>query len=195
MYKLTILALIAIASFAHGQVVNPANGHTYLITSQPSNISQARAEAASLGGYLVAINSDAETAFLLANFPATEHWIGLSDEIVEGTFVWDSGEPLIYTNWLPGEPNNYGGLEDYAVVILDQFNGVTGGWNDWPTGGTAPFIAYGIIEIPPLSPDSSLYFDGLNDRVTIPSNNILSGAGDFTIEAWFKIHTQPTSFS
>ena len=36
----------------------------------------------------------------------TRRWIGLSDQAVENNFVWDSGEPVTYTAWGPGEPNN-----------------------------------------------------------------------------------------
>ena len=45
-------------------------------------------------------------------------WIGLSDKIQEGTFIWESGRQLsaeIAAHWFPGEPN--GGVnEDCAVV-------------------------------------------------------------------------------
>ena len=34
------------------------------------------------------------------------YWIGLNDRVTEGTFVWLNGEPLTWTAWAPGEPNN-----------------------------------------------------------------------------------------
>ena len=37
-------------------------------------------------------------------------WIGLTDTLEEGTFVWESGKPLsadVDTHWAAGEPNNY----------------------------------------------------------------------------------------
>jgi hypothetical protein len=51
-------------------------------------------------------------------------WIGYSDAASEGTWVWVTGEPTTYTNWDPGEPNNLGGIEDYAHI------GAGGRWND-----------------------------------------------------------------
>ena len=40
--------------------------------------------------------------------------------------MWVTGEPLVYTNWFPGEPNNAGGVEDYIHI------GAAGQWNDLP---------------------------------------------------------------
>ncbi|KAK1333812.1 hypothetical protein QTO34_006200 [Cnephaeus nilssonii] len=46
----------------------------------------------------------------------------------EGTFTYPGGEPLVYSNWAPGEPNNDGGKE-HCVEIL-----ANGKWNDIPCG-------------------------------------------------------------
>ena len=56
------------------------------------------------------------------------YWIGLSDLAAEGKFVWQhSFSPLKnYTNWLPGEPNDYYGNED--CVMLKK--GSHWGWID-----------------------------------------------------------------
>jgi hypothetical protein len=54
----------------------------------------------------------------------TEFWIGINDRNVEGTFVWQSGRPVTYTNWASGEPNNSGG-EDCTEYYTS--NGL---WND-----------------------------------------------------------------
>ena len=48
----------------------------------------------------------------------------MSDVDVEGDFVWVSGEPLTYTNWSPGEPDNNSGLQDCAQMST------TGLWSD-----------------------------------------------------------------
>ncbi len=56
-------------------------------------------------------HAEAENIFLAALTLTAdgylESWIGLTDELNEGAFVWVTGEPLIYMNWAPGEPNDY----------------------------------------------------------------------------------------
>ena len=115
--------------------------HCYTATQGSSNLAGAQADAASRGGYLASIGSAAENAFVWTTFvslPGNSFWIGLNDIASEGTYVWDSGEPLVYTNWYPGEPNNSNN-EDAVHMIP---NGPGGMWND--NNVNAAF--YGVIE-------------------------------------------------
>lgn len=125
------------------------NGHHYYLSDYPVNPSAAYGEAAAAGAYLASITSAGENAWLAARVPAYIT-IGLSDAASEGNFVWDSGEPLSYSNWWPGEPNNVGN-EDYTVINFNQ----TGRWNDVPDWTSQRFI----IE---LDEDSDQ--DGILDR-------------------------------
>ncbi len=110
-------------------------GHDYQLTSPGLTWLQAEAEAVAAGGHLVTINSEAEEDWLLANFN-TRFWIGFTDQAVEGTFAWISGEAITYTNWNSGEPNNAGGSEDYTEMTN------LSNWNDLPWTSVIP----GIIE-------------------------------------------------
>ena len=57
-----------------------------------------------------------------------EIWIGLSDEAVEGKFVWvKSRRAVKYTNWDNGEPNNGQGWIDETCTYM--YPG-TWKWND-----------------------------------------------------------------
>ena len=99
---------------------------------------QNQAQAQSLGGHLVTINSQQEQEFLTSQFgPEQQFWIGLSDKTTEGEFRWANGETSTYTNWAPGEPNNHGN-EDYVSMNF----GTAGKWND--SNGDGPFR--GIVE-------------------------------------------------
>ena len=144
---LIILSGSANATVIEGAIINPANGHSYYLTSTPS-WPAAEAEAITLGGHLVTIRSADENAWLFATFiegrtqaccrGVFNPWIGFSDVAAEGTFMWSSGESVTYTNWKPGEPNNLGG-EDYARFDFGS------GWNDVPS--TSENTRHAIVEV------------------------------------------------
>ncbi|MFM6471978.1 MAG: lectin-like protein, partial [Dolichospermum sp.] len=117
---------------------------------------QAQAQAVTLGGNLVTVNDAAENQFLVNTFGGTEGlWIGLTDEVTEGTFKWANGEAVTYTNWSPGEPNDLGG-QDYAYINFLN----PGKWDD--VGITVNFR--GIIEIANPSNDTIIGSTG-NDTI------------------------------
>ena len=118
------------------------NGSTYLLTEVFGTWEEAQAQAQSLGGNLVTINSQEEQDFLTNTFGGTEElWIGLTDKVIEGQFKWASNEISTYTNWFSGQPDNGGPQgEDYVVMNF----GAAGQWNDYPNN-LKPLR--GIIEI------------------------------------------------
>ena len=128
--------------------VNGGNNHYYMATSAAMNWSDADALATSKGGYLATIQSQAENDFLQATFfpvAAEAFWIGLHRTALHTqSFVWTNGEPLAFTNWSPGEPNdNLNGVSistgEPCVAINWYFahsvSSTRGQWNDTPNGG------------------------------------------------------------
>jgi glucose/arabinose dehydrogenase len=116
------------------------NGNQYFLTSTALTWSQAQAVAENFGGNLVTINDALEEAWLKRNFGETQgFWLGINDFRSEGNFEWASGQPVTYTNWAPGEPNNSGGNQDFGWMNF----GTSRQWDD--TSPTATF--FGIIEI------------------------------------------------
>ncbi len=79
--------------------------------------------------------SQANASISAVTEPYGQHWIGLTDRTVEGTFTWNNGAALSFSNWWAGEPNNYGGDED---CIGNNFGG-TGYWNDYSCWTSLPF--------------------------------------------------------
>jgi lectin-like protein len=143
-----ILAIVSaglgpLVSQVQPPIVNPANGHTYYQSTNRIVIAAAQTLASSYSGHLVAINDAAEDAWLSTNFPSSGSffWIGLQRPGAGQPFSqWDSGEPLTYTNWCPGEPNSPQ-TEFYAVR-----NWCTGaGWND-VSGNPTTDQFYALIE-------------------------------------------------
>ena len=75
------------------------------------------------GGFLASIHS-LEDNLIAASMLNFEAWIGFSDGGIEGTFAWNDGSEVDYTNWIGGEPNDWGTGEDCTVIKPG------GGWND-----------------------------------------------------------------
>ncbi|MEL6866959.1 MAG: lectin-like protein, partial [Bacteroidota bacterium] len=53
---------------------------------------------------------------------------------IEGVFEWVNGDPVTYTNWYPGQPNNYNGNQDYVELLNN------GKWNDQYTSEKREFV-------------------------------------------------------
>uniref|UniRef100_A0A4W2HEY0 Fc epsilon receptor II n=1 Tax=Bos indicus x Bos taurus TaxID=30522 RepID=A0A4W2HEY0_BOBOX len=85
---------------------------------------QARYACENLHGRLVSIHSPEEQDFLTKRANWRGSWIGLRDLDIEGEFIWMDNQPLDYSNWQPGEPNDAGQGEN-CVMMLGS-----GKWND-----------------------------------------------------------------
>lgn len=111
-----------------------------------------------LQGYLATITNAEENRFLLERVRQSG-WIGASDTQTEGTWQWIDGPEAgqsfwrgegqagsaidnAYTQWLPTEPNNFNGNEDYGYFeATGQFSGR---WFDLANNSTIP-VGY-IVE-------------------------------------------------
>lgn len=137
------LAPLALAVVAAPAVAAPTfyagTGHYYEYINTQLTWTQARAAALSssysgMSGYLATVTSSGENSFL--STLGSSAWIGLTDEAVEGSFIWadgpEAGQAPIFTSWNPGEPNNAGN-EDYT----DFQNG---NWNDLPSSSTRGYF-------------------------------------------------------
>jgi hypothetical protein len=110
---------------------NNYNGHSYYRSTGSATWTTARSNCVAMGGYLVTVTSSGENSFLFNLWPSG--WIGLTDEVTEGTWRWVTGETYSYSSWNGGEPNNSGN-EDYV-----QFVG-GGKWNDLNNNSSLPYV-------------------------------------------------------
>ncbi|WP_115461723.1 T9SS type B sorting domain-containing protein [Winogradskyella aurantiaca] len=151
----------------------PSTGHYYqYVAASGISWNEARDAAAAetyfgLQGYLVTLTSQEEAQLAGEQSPGTG-WIGGSDEETEGIWKWVtgpeagtvfwegavSGAPPAgqFAFWNCGEPNDFGGNEDYAHITDNSVAGcgnnidpdLFGSWNDLPidSGGTDPSNPY-----------------------------------------------------
>jgi len=85
-------------------IINPANGRAYKWIDC-ENREGAQAQAAVEEAHLVTITTEAEQIWLEAVFGHGPYWIGLTDVAKEGEWQWETGEPVIYTNWKEDNEN------------------------------------------------------------------------------------------
>lgn len=107
------------------------NGHSYYRSTGNATWTTARSNCSAMGGHLVTITSSGEQSFIFGIWPSG--WIGLTDEVTEGTWKWVTGETYSYSNWNSGEPNNAGN-EDYVQFVSN------GKWNDLPNNYSLPYV-------------------------------------------------------
>ncbi len=117
------------------RIINPENSHLYLYVGMEKTWHGASTYCQSRSGHLVTTESASENDFVY-NLSEGNTWLGASDEIQEGTWVWVTGEQLTYTNWAQGEPNNCTdctGIHFEEGEDLAHFKDVPPDkWNDWP---------------------------------------------------------------
>jgi hypothetical protein len=98
-------------------------GHRYVFIPERKTWKDAEKNARSLGGHLVTVTSQNEQraieSLVSTNGKMYPIWIGLTDEIHEGVFMWVSGEDLRYSNWGANNPDNwkYQGITQNYVWI------------------------------------------------------------------------------
>ena len=88
-------------------------------------------------------NTFIETSVLNASLADRSHfWIGATDAITEGTFLWVDGTPFVFTDWWSTEPNNLGN-EDFLAFDL---RGGSWAWNDASDGSASGLVRGYVAE-------------------------------------------------
>ena len=116
-------------------------GHHYLVFDEVEDLSWSggKTHCESLGGYLTVVTSEAEAAFIAGLCDGRYLFLGASDAEEEGNWVWVDGSPWEYTFWMDGQPNNYGGTEDYLATYSK------GRWVDVEASGDDFWMPTGYI--------------------------------------------------
>ncbi len=138
------------------------NGSSYYFVDELVTWTQAKANAEALGGHLVTFESPAENSYVSTKFSQTA-WIGLTDQNREGEWLWETGEPYNYTNWNPGQPDNWLGAQNYALMNWPTAS--NGRWDDQGASDTNRYV----IEYSTAAPGSLPA--GVTEIANPPNNN------------------------
>ncbi|XP_038554926.1 CD209 antigen-like protein A [Micropterus salmoides] len=100
----------------------------YFFSNVKKNWTLARKDCISKGADLVTIESKDEQEFLSGSLEAGQNaWIGLTDSVKEGTWMWVDGTPVTTAYWQPGQPNSFNGNQDCGELVPKM---KVGEWND-----------------------------------------------------------------
>jgi Lectin C-type domain len=147
-------------------------GHSYYISNELAIWMEAKALAESIGGHLATISDANENAFVVEivddAYLWDYAWIGLTDEDVEGVYVWVTGEPLIYTNW--GSP---GGAEDDYTAVHSSYYGA-----NWSSYESPPAIGVYIVEFESLIVEFESLICNCDDPVYAGYDNSITICND-----------------
>ncbi len=176
-------ALLASGASAHGLIQglswqrDAASGRWYAQTPTLMSFADARNFALSLGGDLASVRTPADNAFLKGAFfslsPAgRQHWIGLRQDPAApgysepaGGWGWVSGEPLTFTNWAPGEPDNAGLPNADVARVLGSSAGLDS--DRWDDVSQLPLAGGGPIEDWYIGPGQTVIFNTVSSLLTL----------------------------
>ncbi|XP_041097927.1 CD209 antigen-like protein C [Polyodon spathula] len=101
------------------------NGTCYYFSKQTKNWMESRDECEGKASRLIVIKDQEQLDFVFGQMKGNKFWIGLSDKVLEGNWIWVDGSPVTMPLWSSGEPNDSNQNEDCAEVSSDQAK-----WND-----------------------------------------------------------------
>ncbi len=123
---------------------------------------QATADAASRRGRLASFpnaNDFTRAAGRARKMTQGYLWLGLSDAVTEGTWLWSDGNAPAYARWLDGQPD--GGTAENNAVLMENSNQ----WADAAAGFIAAGYLFERVGLDPLATDTDS--DGLSDGAEV----------------------------
>lgn len=164
-------------------------GHTYKYFSDKVTWIEAFNHCRQLGGHLVVIDSKEENTFVSGLIKETI-WLGATDSLKEGTFLWVDGHMLSYSNWRANLPNNAKDNaedgEDYVTMYGPDRQEFFGQWND-----IYGYAQYGFVC--ELDKDDNLYKLDVNGKVDGQEMDNIQGIGTFDYSVQLKGDKNPTT--
>ncbi|XP_078392781.1 C-type lectin domain family 17, member A-like [Cetorhinus maximus] len=102
---------------------NDHNLHCYRFSTEGGNWDSAKRQCESQNSHLIIINTEQEQKSIKNN--RGTYWIGLTNRESERHWKWVDGTPVSFTRWDQGEPNNWYGNENCAVIRSASWNDVS----------------------------------------------------------------------
>ncbi len=134
----------------------------FALVSGSFTYAQAAADAAAKRGRVASFPNAADCTRMANKARLTTQgylWLGLSDAVTEGTWLWTSGSTATYQQWLAAEPSG-GASENHAVLMENSTK-----WADTTEAFTAAGYLFERVGLDPLVADTDA--DGLTDGAEV----------------------------
>ncbi|XP_014807490.1 PREDICTED: CD209 antigen-like protein C, partial [Calidris pugnax] len=96
----------------------------YFFSTETTPWAEARETCADLGAHLLIVDSEPEQGFLMDNIETGTYWLGATDELVEGTWVWTNGQQVNFSYWNTWKKDKEREEKDCGII------GPGGIWSD-----------------------------------------------------------------
>ena len=130
-----------------GDATAMAGASCLVLVKTPAHHEDAVASCTAMNAHLVKIDDAATNTIVAALAKGADTFIGATDLVTEGTFVWDDGTPVVYNNFRTGEPSNGGGQYQEDCLVIEGSKTPDDTWDDRPCdpvagvgGGNYAFI-------------------------------------------------------
>ncbi|XP_038587371.1 type-2 ice-structuring protein-like isoform X2 [Micropterus salmoides] len=112
------------------------NDRCFLYVPRSTSWAVAERNCMSMGGHLASVHNIQEYHQIQTLISSATHyqgltWIGGSDGQQEYYWFWSDGTSFDFSQWCPGEPNNYLGHQNCAVVNHSDQKCWDDVWCDW----------------------------------------------------------------
>ena len=160
-------------------VASGGNGHWYAVLPETHFWADAKIRAEQLGGYLATTTSNEELLFVKTLLPHRRSdglygdlFIGANRINNSAPWQWVTGEPFVFTAWIPGQPDN--GPESICLEIIGTPESTCcfGGWND------EAFYAWGPGQESIIEWSTGLTTESDCNNNTIPDSCEIANGGD-----------------
>ncbi|CAH1227505.1 CUZD1 [Branchiostoma lanceolatum] len=159
------------------------DGICYKDFDEAKSYNGARARCAA-DGALLAMPKDSATNTFLADQRNGRRWLGLTDKVNEGRWVFEDGRILtssIYSNWIPGSPG--GGRIENCACYRPLSDPRRTGWNDCSCIiGWKGFICQ-VVQCPSLAAPTN---------GDVNSSNVYLGVAQFTCDVGYVMSGSST---
>jgi hypothetical protein len=151
MVLVSVLILLGSLQVANATAIYTYNEHAYYVIDTPLYWPNANILSHSMGGWLVAIETEEEQAFIDGILNASGLYaLGAHKGQREEPLRWEfDGSALIYEHWADGQPSN-----GYETAIIN--GGVNSGYWVTISGGNYTLLNGAIVEAPVPEPATML---------------------------------------